>query len=163
MIFVTGDKWIRHHGKLDEVDAKILDQASQDGELIMMTPSEVWDYIQENEPEKFKKMTGSSPGLITLTKEKFEEMSETAYSNTVGFRLMFIGMGLAQAQQIRNWRVEGRYSWRAIARAAFTRVMSGGWQNLRMWQPPSNQIAGMCLCERAAQIVGEHHRRDPWN
>ncbi|MBW2649234.1 MAG: hypothetical protein JRC53_05390 [Deltaproteobacteria bacterium] len=61
-----------------------------------------------------------------------------------------------QAEVVRKLRVEEGYSWRAIAHACYDL----GWGH---WSPPSNQIVGMAICERAAQFFGEDYKKEPWN
>jgi len=66
-------------------------------------------------------------------------------------------MKLRQARYIRLLRLDG-HSWRSIAGLCHRRGWD--WAN---WAPPSNQIAGMTLCERAAELHGENYRKEPWN
>jgi len=66
-------------------------------------------------------------------------------------------MKLRQARFIRLLRLDG-HSWRSIAGLCHRRGWD--WAN---WAPPSNQIAGMALCERAAELHGENYRKEPWN
>ncbi|MBU0846725.1 hypothetical protein KKH23_06000 [Patescibacteria group bacterium] len=65
-------------------------------------------------------------------------------------------MTLGQAKAVRVLRVDKGYSWRAVAEACYEL----GWGK---WSPPSNQIMGMALCERAAQLLGEDYEKEPWN
>lgn len=67
-------------------------------------------------------------------------------------------MTTQRAEQIRKWRVDEEYSWRAVADAAFI-----DWKKDACWQPPSNQIAGMALCEEAAKLLQENYMEEPWN
>ncbi len=62
-----------------------------------------------------------------------------------------------QARYVRYLRLDG-HSWRSIARLCHNR----GWDWVS-WAPPSNQVAGMVLCERAAELHGENYRKEPWN
>ncbi|KKM79332.1 hypothetical protein LCGC14_1350990 [marine sediment metagenome] len=66
-------------------------------------------------------------------------------------------MKLRQARFVRYLRLDG-HSWRSIAHLCHNR----GWDWVS-WAPPSNQIAGMVLCERAAELHGENYRKEPWN
>ena len=64
-----------------------------------------------------------------------------------------------QAQVVRWLRVYEHGSWRMVARSC-----SGlNWPGWEPWEPPSNQLMGMALCERAAQIFEENYREAPWN
>ena len=67
------------------------------------------------------------------------------------------GMKKRHARFIRQLRL-ANHSWRLIARLCYNR----GWPWAR-WEPPSNQLAGMALCERAAELHGENYREEPWN
>ncbi len=65
-------------------------------------------------------------------------------------------MELWQARIIWVLRVEEKCSWRAIAEVCYNL----GWAK---WSPPSNQIMGMALCQRAAQLLGEDYKKEAWN
>lgn len=56
--------------------------------------------------------------------------------------------------QIRRWRVEEDFTWRAVAEAAS-----------ELWGSSygSNQLYGENLCAAAAQAFGEDHSKPPWN
>jgi len=83
----------------------------------------------------------------------------------------FVGVGVAalggrircsmtpdRAREIRRLRVEERLSWRGVARAT-----ADAWGREAIWEPRSNQLAGMILCEVAARLLGEDYLEDPWN
>lgn len=57
------------------------------------------------------------------------------------------------AAQIRAWRVDGDFSWRAVAQAAFD-----------LWGSDygSNQLYGRDLCTAAALLLGENPSTEPW-
>ena len=59
---------------------------------------------------------------------------------------------------IRMLRVEQDYSWREVANQ-----MSQHPEFTACWSPPSNQLAGMALCQRAALMFGEKYMSPPWN
>lgn len=61
-----------------------------------------------------------------------------------------------RAQYVRDLRVVRGYTWRAVAEACCRE-----WQG--PWDPPSNQLMGMALCESAATMRGERYREPPWN
>jgi outer membrane protein assembly factor BamD (BamD/ComL family) len=58
------------------------------------------------------------------------------------------------AVQIRAWRVDEGFSWRAVAQAAS-----------ELWGSAygSNQLYGEDLCAAAAQMLGENPCKEPWN
>ncbi|MGW4276586.1 hypothetical protein ACWEGQ_30545 [Streptomyces seoulensis] len=58
------------------------------------------------------------------------------------------------AVRIRAWRVDGEYSWRAVAQAA-----SELWGTGR----GGNQLYGEALCVAAARALGENPYQEPWN
>ncbi|MFJ7043778.1 hypothetical protein CTU88_01600 [Streptomyces sp. JV178] len=58
------------------------------------------------------------------------------------------------AAQIRTWRCDEDYSWRAVAQAA-----SDLWGSER----GSNQLFGEDLCVAAAKLLGENPHLEPWN
>lgn len=62
-----------------------------------------------------------------------------------------------RAKQIRIWRVEKHCTWRRIAELCHRFFDDAH------WQPESNQLAGMVMCEAAAHHFGEHYMEAPWN
>ncbi|MFF8616409.1 hypothetical protein [Streptomyces sp. NPDC015350] len=58
------------------------------------------------------------------------------------------------AAQIRSWRVDQDFTWRAVARAASER-----WGSER----GGNQLYGEELCVAAAKVLGEDPCREPWS
>lgn len=71
-----------------------------------------------------------------------------------------VGAGISpeRARQIRHWRVSDNRTWRGVARRAHL-----AWGMDAKWSPPSNQLAGMALCETAALMLGEAPDAAPWN
>ena len=160
---VTEDKWMKvDGGRLDAADHEILKEASQNGKVRVrvINMREMLEQMKNSEPEKYQqfqeameKQSGKRltfDDLVELGRKADERMRE--FTEVVG------GMTLGQATQIRIWRVDNRMTWRRVARAAYTE----GWFR-RRWNPPSNQIMGMVLVEKAAQLFGENFRKPPWN
>ncbi|MFF5407264.1 hypothetical protein ACFY8K_00560 [Streptomyces misionensis] len=58
------------------------------------------------------------------------------------------------AVQIRVWRVDQEFSWRAVAEAASERWGS---------EYCGNQLYGEELCVAAARLLGESPYEEPWN
>ncbi len=119
-----------------------------------LTPYEVMDkalleakaqgnVVAEAELVKLRKL---SPGELT-------RMGIAAEQTTAVFRV-HIQFSKVEARQVRQLRVELDYSWRAIAR--FYSVIWWG-----LWG--GNQLAGMIICEKAAQMLGEDFMKEPWN
>jgi hypothetical protein len=61
-----------------------------------------------------------------------------------------------RAAWVRRLRVDESYSWRAVAHACHEAWQGG-------WEPPSNQIMGISICESAARHFGEDAWEAPWN
>ena len=91
--------------------------------------------------------------LRSLTPADLTALSEAGNKTMELFR-QHIKINLQTAKLIRILRVEKDYSWRAIARRCSD-----------MWQAPwgGNQIAGMVICDKAAEILGEKFMDPPWN
>lgn len=72
----------------------------------------------------------------------------------------FAGMTAEQAAFVRRLRLDDGdglgYSWRAVAETCHLE-----WQGT--WEPPSNQLVGMAICKRAAELHGENYMEEPWN
>jgi hypothetical protein len=96
-------------------------------------------------------------GLIPISSvEELEALAEMARATMDVFQRRVADMTLAQAQFVRRLRVEEGYTWRAVAHACYVE-WSGD------WEPPSNQLAGMAICERAAYFWEEDYMEPPWN
>lgn len=158
-VIVTEDRWMKDPDSRDFSDNQIVREASQNGRPVrVINVREMLEEIRDKDPKSFEalqkvqKQSGSKVGelieLARLGNERLEEFTELTKS-----------MGRGQATRIRIFRVEQHMTWRGVARAC-----SGlQWPNLRGWQPPSNQIMGMVLCERAAAFFNENFREPPWN
>ena len=101
----------------------------------------------------------------TLSREAFTEWVnrnvEEVRANLVRrhFPLTAARMTPERAAAIRALRTsEEGCSWRGIAEECHH-----SWGSDASWDPPSNQIAGMELCEAAAALLGEHYLSAPWN
>lgn len=160
---MTNDKWIRERGKLDPTDDEILEKVAKGGKVVVMTLGQALEAMQAEEPEKFqafKKQIG-----IPLTIADIVKLSTKADKRMTAFDTEFAsGMKKEHAELIRVWRVDEHYSWRAVARAAYMKVRKElGWRHFKQWAPPSNQLAGMSLCNVAAKMLGEDYTKEPWN
>lgn len=93
---------------------------------------------------------------IKITPEMAVELGKQVAARFEEFRSqVLLTMTLERAGFVRRLRCEGSYSWRAVARACHTE-----WNG--DWHPPTNQIMGMALCERAAQLFLEDYRQGDW-
>lgn len=96
-------------------------------------------------------------GMIIIdSAEQLQEMAKAAAARFEEFKELCSPMELWQARVIQVLRCEEGCSWRAVAE----RCYKLGWGK---WFPPSNQIMGMALCQRAAQLLGEDYEKEPWN
>lgn len=96
-------------------------------------------------------------GLIQLTPELLEELAQAAAATMAVFEDEVKAlMTEERAGFVRSLRVDQGYSWRAVARACHE-AWGGD------WEPPSNQLMGMALCQAAAQVFDEDSSAPPWN
>jgi len=165
-IFITNDRWLLEKGNLDLTDEEILKEAAQGGELIMMNITQALEAMKKEEPEKFSALQKDKEKQAgrTLTMAEMIKLAEQADERfTTYHRYVELMMTKDQAIQVRVWRINEHFSWRAVARAAFGMVVSDRWQKWKVWDPPSNQLMGMALCHRAAELHDQNYRKEPWN
>ena len=121
------------------------DKAIHQGAILSSADKEILESVKTGE------------GMITIESvEQLQEIAKAAAERFEEFREFCSPMELWQARIVRVLRVEVKCSWRAIAEACYKL----GWGK---WSPPSNQIMGMALCRRAAQLLGEDYEKEPWN
>ena len=160
---VTNDRWMKEGGQLDATDREILREASHGGKfkVRVINIREMLETMEKTEPQRFKKLAehmGEQYGHAIKSMDEFEAICSVADERLHGFQEVAKAMDLGEASQIRLWRIDGRMTWRAVARAAYH---EGFLQ--RRWEPPWNQLMGIALTERAAQFSGEDFRKPPWN
>lgn len=162
--FVTEDRWMREAGGcLDATDHEVLREASVNGQfqVRVLTTRQMLEALRTADPERFqefKKQMESQAG-IPLTLSDLDDLARKATHRIKEFdAIVGTAMTLGQAAQVRHWRVDGHMTWRSVARAAYTE----GWFG-RNWEPVANQIMGMALCDRAAEMFRESYREAPWN
>lgn len=166
LVFVTSDRFLLEKGNIDPVDEEIMKEAAHGGELTIMSTAEALENMKKEKPEKFKELKNKFEGQAgkALTMDEIADLGRQGRDRKAYYdRIAGPGMTKDQALEIRFWRTQGHYSWRAVARAAFGMVMSNGWHGWMLWDPPSNQLMGIALCERAAGFFGENYRYPPWN
>ena len=121
------------------------DKALREGATITKTDKEILESVRTGE------------GMITIESvEQLQDMAKQAAERFEEFKELCSSMELWQARIVRVLRVEKNCSWRAVAEVCYKL----GWGK---WSPPSNQIMGMALCWRAAQLLGEDYEKEPWN
>lgn len=104
-------------------------------------------------------VVASDGGLMEVTPEQLLEFARQASDAKARFdRVVERGMTLERAKQIKVWRCMVGCTWRRVAELA-----SEQWGTAAKWSPPSNQLAGLALCETAARRLGEDPEREPWN
>jgi len=95
------------------------------------------------------------PGLLRLTPDDLQDLAGAAAETWALFqREVREAMTEERAAYVRKLRVDRKYTWRSVARAC-----SNAWGT--DWG--SNQIAGMSICEAAAEYSFEDYRQPPWN
>lgn len=164
-VFLTNDKWVLQGGKLDPVDMAVMKEASPDGKPVLMSLKQLLEQMQKEEPGKFQQFKEDLYKQLKVTvgtrEVPIEEMVHLSLEADNRRKEWIKGFDLFMpdevARRIRKLRVEDRYSWRSIAR------MAHGTAIWCAWQPSSNQLAGMALCEVAAKRLGEDWEKDPWN
>jgi len=121
------------------------DKALHQGAILSSTDKEILESVKTGE------------GMITIESvEQFQEMAKAASERFAEVKELCSPMTLEQAKVVRMLRVDKGYSWRAVAEACYEL----GWGK---WSPPSNQILGMAVCQRAAELLGEDYEKEPWN
>lgn len=160
---VTNDKWMREpEGILDPDDREIFREASQNGQIkIKVVDIETaYKQMKSEDPKKFKNYQRNVEQRAgrALTFQELVELGKQGNATMEAFIKIAKPMTLGQAVQVRHWRIEGRLTWRALARAAWEEA----WFR-RVWGRPANQIMGMALAARAAQFFSEQYWKDPWN
>ncbi len=160
---VTNDRWMKEEGgQLDATDREILREVSQNGRVRVrvINMQEMLEEMKNTEPEKYRQFqeTMEKQAGKRLTFDDLVEFARKADARMQEFTEIVGDMTLGQAAQVRIWRVYSHLTWRGLARAAYLE----GWFQ-RGWQPPSNQIMGMALADKAAQLFNENFRVKPWN
>jgi len=161
---VTDDMWMREPGgRRDPTDEAIFKEVTQGGKyrVEVISGREMLRKLDESDPEKHRQFHGAMEQMagIALTGDQLLEYAKNADDRHKEFTQLARGMTPKQAAVVRKVRVERHMTWRAVART-FHKL---GWRNLRGWDPPSNQLMGMALAKRAAELLGESYLEPPWN
>ena len=159
--FVTDDSFLRPGANIDPDDQRVLDDAAADGDLKVVSSAEALELMEKEkdqpkpepaEDEKPKKQVG-----IPLEPGDIEELGHAAAQRMAVFSAQIgLGMTAGRARFVRRLRCDEKASWRKVARQFY--LLYGG-----DWEPMSNQLAGMALCQAAAAHFGESPREAPWN
>lgn len=91
--------------------------------------------------------------LRSLSPAELTAMSDAGNKTYEAFR-EHIEVTRETANLVRKLRVERDFSWRATARSCS-----------KLWGAPwgGNQLAGMVICQKAAESLGEDFMQPPWN
>ncbi len=93
---------------------------------------------------------------IIVTPEKLKELAKLARERKLEFDVVACaGMSYQRALRIRELR--SKLSWRGVALETYAE-----WGADALWEPPTNQLAGMALCEAAAHVLQEDPHKFPW-
>lgn len=160
--FVTVDRAILTGGVLDPIDVELI------GGRRVLTPDQMMQEAQGQQPEERPDYQALATAVWSTEEElkDFERLTPARIRELAGEacetfsdleaivrRRMSTGVALA----VRRYRCDHNYSWRALAALMAEHGFA------RAWRPPSNQIAGMALCNVAAEWLKEDWWADPWN
>ncbi len=107
--------------------------------------------------EAVLRVAATGEGAVELTPDMLVELAQAAQMTFASFRDLAEQLVTPErAASVRALRVDQVYTWRAVARACFE-----AWGGT--WDPPSNQLMGMAICESAAKHFGEAYMEEPWN
>ncbi|MGH2350473.1 MAG: hypothetical protein ACRDI2_11465 [Chloroflexota bacterium] len=165
-IFVSDDARLRD-GKLDPVDKEVMRAAGSGGKVFMMTSAEAMAMVEADTTPRRRSALDreladltpppaeNRPGLHQLSPSDVHDLVGASAATWQHFRQeAAAAMTDERAAYVRKLRVDRKYTWRSVARAC-----SGAWR--QDWG--SNQIAGMAVCEAAAERFFENYREPPWN
>jgi hypothetical protein len=158
-VFVTDDSYLRPGGNIDPDDQRVLDQAGADGDLVVMSSQEALEQMsKELAAEEKPAPKGEKPPIgVPLDAKTMAELGHAATKRMAVFSAQIeLSMTQPRAAFVRRLRCGERAAWRKVARQYY--LLYGG-----DWEPQSNQIAGMALCQAAASFFGESPREAPWN
>jgi len=140
-----------------DIDAKQKHGVKDEEEIVVVTSDKM--VLGGKEGSEVDKKLLSDGGLVEIKDmEEFKELAEAAVKTKNLFDETVEGMTIEEARMIRYWRVEVGGTWRWVAGNAYDEGICGG-----NWQPPSNQLMGMALCEKAASFFDEDYMGEPWN
>ncbi|MFX1537495.1 MAG: hypothetical protein ACFFDI_25080 [Promethearchaeota archaeon] len=117
-----------------------------------LTPYEAME-MAKNEKKGAPEAQEEISRLRTLSPKELSALSEAGNETYTLFRQK-IEVNQQGACLIRYLRVKESFSWRSIARY-ISDILEAPWG--------SNQLAGMVLCEKAAELLGEDFMEPPWN
>lgn len=112
-------------------------------------------------PMERQMLTSRKP--VPLTADMLRDMMVAATKRFAQFQFcVLLHMTSDQARIIKHLRVDQQLSWRSVAAECYIDPAFMVWDK-RNWAPANNQLMGMALCERAAEILGENAGQPPWN
>lgn len=98
--------------------------------------------------ENILKAANTGEGMIPITPDMLRQMAIDAKAKFEKYKNHVLQiMNKARAQEVYDLRVKQKSTWRAVALACWAQ-----WKEAD-WHPATNQIAGIALCQRAAEIL----------
>lgn len=99
--------------------------------------------------EAVLKSAETGEGMIKVTPEMFKDMQRQAKITWEHFDFLIRPMMTEErAKEVKELRMVKQYSWRLLANYCHM-----WWQG--QWNPPSNQLAGMKICQIAGELLKE--------
>lgn len=160
--FVTDDRMVREIRRLDPDDLALIQALEQTGPVAFISCAEFIEKVRQGVEELAPpKLSPARPGFLNITStSQFMGMTKAAWKRHEKFyRMVKKRMTPEQAALVRTARVGWGSTWRSVARFCWEQ----NWRMWRSWHPVSNQIIGMAICQRAAEIAGEDFMKPPWN
>jgi hypothetical protein len=97
-------------------------------------------------------------GNTVLSSEEVLEMARRANeTHELFYRWIKPRMNVQRARRVQQMRCSDGWSYRTIAGLSYLEWGADG-----TWAPLNNQLAGMALCEAAAELLGEDVQSWPW-
>ena len=155
---VTDDLYLRTPGSRHEDDASVLVPGAK-----IVASKEFLKSIGDLPERSDILPTPSEPappedGTIPLTPELIASLRHQAPRVGADFALTVKRIMIRRrAAYVRYLRCDLRSSWRMVAATCHHAWLVSD------WQPPSNQLMGMALCDAAAKFLNEDPRKEPWN
>jgi len=160
--YVTDDRMLREKKHVDPDDLVQIHALEQTGPVVFITCEQLFEIAGQEAATPTARESGPVPdGMVTITSMKqIKGISQSASNRYEKFyRLAKKRMTPEQAALVRTMRLGWGFTWRSVARYCWEQ----NWRMWRSWQPVSNQLMGMAICRRAAEIFGENFREPPWN
>ncbi len=122
---------------------------------------------EEDRSTEADKEVLSGEGALPYSPKLFKHLAEGLQKNAENFEQIAATLinNVEEATRIKNYRVHNNTcagTWRYVAASAHAHYHSKEY-NFVDWYPASNQLMGMALCSKAAELLGEDPDKEPWN